>query len=71
MDYYELIQRLEFMVENPQLSQATTSQIFTTLREQADRIKELEPHLTEAQPLIELGIQTQQEQELAQMELEE
>ena len=49
MDYYELIQRLEFMVENPQLSQAATNQIFVTLREQAERIAELEQQLADAQ----------------------
>lgn len=39
--YEELIKKLEFMVENPHLSQGVTNQIFSTLRYQAKRIEEL------------------------------
>jgi hypothetical protein len=52
-----------------EMVEETKQEIFDEWDKMQARITELEQQLAEAQPLIELGLETQQAQEQAQMEV--
>jgi hypothetical protein len=68
MDAQEVIERLARMTNSTVESERIFDELFDEWQQQNTRIAELEQQLAEAQPLIELGLATQQAQEQAQQD---